>query len=142
MRLLLGVSLAANLAVAGVAVGALLRHGGPDRHGPPRSLGVVLYRALPEDDRRALRAENRDQRGERRLEQADALETMLGALRNEPFDPAPIMVVLQEQGEATRARHLDVQQRVVALIAEMPGPERAAFADRIEDLANRHKPRN
>ena len=54
MRILLGVSLALNLAVAGLVVGASLRLIGPDGPPAPHTFGGALIRALPHDDRREI----------------------------------------------------------------------------------------
>ncbi|MEY8842984.1 periplasmic heavy metal sensor, partial [Cribrihabitans sp. XS_ASV171] len=116
MRLLLGVSLAVNLAVAGLAVGAVLRHGGPERDRGPRSLGVALYRALPDEDRQALRDAGRARYQERREAGAADLDAMLVALRSEPFDAEAVAVLLRGQVERTRSLHLGLQDRLVARV--------------------------
>ncbi len=137
MRLLLGVSLAVNLAVAGLAVGAVLRHGGPERDRGPHSLGVALYRALPDQDRQALRDAGRARHEERREARTEDLGAMLAALRREPFDPEAVSVLLRDQVERTRTMHLGLQEHLVTRVAEMSARDRAAYADRIEEIGLR-----
>ena len=62
MRVLLGVSLALNLAVIGLAVGASFRLLGPD--GPlPHTFGGALIRALPAEDRHEIGQRAREMLG-------------------------------------------------------------------------------
>ncbi len=57
VRWLLAGSLAMNLLVVGLAIGAVMRFGGPENaRRPPPSLVATLYRALPREDRQAVRS--------------------------------------------------------------------------------------
>lgn len=85
--MLLGLSLALNLAVLGLVAGALIRFGGPDgMHRPPRSLGAALYRELPREDRRALRAEIGAHGAGGLPREASAVPALIETLRASPFD--------------------------------------------------------
>lgn len=138
MRLLLAVSLAGNLAVLGLAAGAMLRHSAaPGAHTPPVSAGAALYRALPRDQRQVFRAEMRARSDVARDPQPTKAGGVITALRAQPFD-------LEDLSDAMRAetRRREVWQEAVrevwlARIAAMDDSARAAYADRLEELGNR-----
>lgn len=135
VRVLLVLSLALNLAVAGVVIGAMVT-GGP-RGGPARidmSLGP-LGRALSPQDRRAVVRDLREtgalggmDRGARR----QALAETVALLRAEPFAPDALARGFTSQrergGRVLEAGH----EALVAHIAAMTLEERAALADRLE----------
>ncbi|MBK6468197.1 MAG: periplasmic heavy metal sensor [Rhodobacter sp.] len=133
LRIALAVSVALNLAVAGLAVGALLRDG------PPHSradLGLgPLSEALTREDRRALRdgflQRHPDIRGDRKAMRAD-FAALLAVLRADPFDPAALDAALA----AIAQRNAELLSTGRDLVAErlkaMDSAERTAFADRLE----------
>lgn len=136
-RWLLITSLALNLAVAGVVIGAFVR-GGPDGHREGRvdlTLGPVVD-ALPDTDRRALRraimSSGRLGPESRRALRAD-FDQVLDLLRAPEFDEAALSEVLSRQ----RGRVAEVQDAALdALldrISAMDPATRAAFADRLEN---------
>jgi uncharacterized membrane protein len=136
LRIALAVSLALNLAVAGVVGGTLLAGVGHPPRPVVRDLGFGPFgQALSADDRAALRAafeaEAPDMRRMRREVRAD-LARLLAALRAEPFDAAALRAALEAQGAHARER-LDLGQRLLAdrLIA-MSVAERQAYADRLQ----------
>jgi hypothetical protein len=116
VRIALGISVALNLAVVGLVAGALLRDGDPrDRD----ALRREFVERAPEmrDVRRAMR---------------DDLETFLTVLRTEPFDPAALAVVMDNQ-DGRMARRIELgRDLLLDRLAAMPPEERAAFADRLE----------
>jgi uncharacterized membrane protein len=133
MRILLVLSLTANLLIVGLAAGAAWRHGG-ERGGRDFGFGP-LTEAMSFTDRKALRdaflEKHPDARAERRAMRAD-FEALIVALRAEPFDAAAV-----ESAVATIARRnaelLETGRNlVVAHLAAMTAEERAAFADRLE----------
>jgi len=137
LRILLGVSLALNLLVLGLALGAAIRFGGPDRGRPSTPLGVLLFHELPRADRRALREEHLGAREDRAAQRrADAAE-LDAALRAVPFDSARVAAFLVAQ--AARHRDLDRSMRAAWLrrVAQMTDAERAAYADRLAEAMER-----
>lgn len=137
VRVLLGVSLALNLAVAGLAVGAAIRFGGPEKMRGPQPLGAMLYRELPRQDRRALRDDNFGSRAERvERRRADNAE-LDAALRAVPFDPERVAAFLDEQA----SRHHDLEQAMrkawLLRVEGMSLSERAAYADRLAEVMAR-----
>ena len=139
LRIVLGVSLALNLAVAGLALGAAIRFGGPDRARPPLPLGAVLYRELPREDRRALRDDRlgtRPERAERRRAEAAQLDA---ALRAVPFDPTSIEAFLEAQSRQRNALEQALRAAWLTRVSEMSDTARAAYADRLAEAMARHE---
>ena len=135
LRWLLIVSLALNLLVAGLVVGALARHGGPGGRPRPAELSLGPFaRALEPEDRRAvLRSlgDRPDLRPPGREERAAHFAEVVAALRAEPFDQPRAAAALAEQSERVAAVEQAVQEALLARLAAMTPAERAAFADRL-----------
>ncbi len=141
IRLALAVSVALNLAVAGL-IGGLWLHDGPEGHGDiVRELGFGPFdEALRPEDRDVLKAKVRDHQAElktaRRNMQADAA-AILAALRTDPFQPLALDAALkgQEQHLADRLKFGNslIQDFLVAL----PQADRLEFADRLENHLRR-----
>lgn len=143
LRLVLVLSLALNLAVLGLAVGAWLRFGpGGHGHGHVESVGAELVRALPRADRRALR-EAMHGGPEGRRPPAAALADIDAALRARPFDAAALLALLTAQAAERAAWQDAVQAAWLERIAAMSDAERAAYADRLQaavaDRRERHR---
>ena len=143
MRVVLVVSLALNLLVAGATVGMVLR-GGP----PPvavRDLGFGPFTAalLPED-RAALRRDwlaRSDGAGDGRRAMRADMHALLGVLRAEPFDPEALHVILERGAERTSGRLELGLSLIEGRVKALSTAERLAFADRLEREL-RHGPRN
>jgi uncharacterized membrane protein len=141
-RLLLLVSLAANLLVIGIILGALIgRDGGDRRHGPPRDLASTVYlRALPDDQRAAFEdalAESRAERATRRAKIAAELAATLDVLRTEPFVPARLTERIAHQRGAIADRSNIGDQLFVERIAAMTAAQRQDYADALERMLRR-----
>ncbi|WP_158585607.1 periplasmic heavy metal sensor [Pseudooceanicola sediminis] len=140
VRVLLFVSLAANLAVAGIVVGAFLKH--PPMEGPPRAdrIGGIFSYALTHEDRREIGREmmreiraNRPERGAVKAE----FQRILTALRSDPYDSTALRASLQNQLQEAMRRQDIGQKLLVERISQMSRKERMAFADRLEEAVNR-----
>lgn len=149
LRIVLGVSLALNFLVLGLAGGAMLRFGGPDgMRPPPRSIGAILFRELPRADRRALWSGSKNIHADRYARQkADAL--VLGAaLRVSPFDEAAVATLLGEHAMRRAGLYGSLQQAWLTRVSAMSEAERGAYADRLETaldrswIGRRHKERH
>ncbi|MDQ2065669.1 periplasmic heavy metal sensor [Xinfangfangia sp. CPCC 101601] len=135
LRIALAISLALNVAVAGVVGGVMLRDGPPQRGSRDFGLGP-LSEVLDREDRRALRkafvaqhSEFRDQRHEAQAEFAAVVQ----ALRAEPFDANALDAALAAVASRNQ-RLIDSGRLLVAgHLAQMSATERAAFADRLEE---------
>ena len=134
------VSLALNLLVVGVVLGALVSGGGKHRGdrdaGPARGfIGEPFLRALPQEDRRALARNFRDNPGsiqETRQALAERVEGFLGALRAEPFDLDVAAGYLSEQRALIVDRQKLGERLLLERFAAMSAEERSAYADRLE----------
>lgn len=141
LRLVLALSLAANLAVLGVVAGTLLAQEG--RPGPPqvRDIGFGPFAAaLSPADRealgRAFREAAPDLHGMRR-EMREEVGALLQALRTDPLDEPALRLAIAAQDARGRVR-LDLGQRLLAdRLVAMTLDERAAFADRLEEILAR-----
>lgn len=142
VKVLLAVSLALNLGVAGLAAGAWLGHekGGGSR----RDSGLgPLASAMTREDWRAMRpawvSRNPDLgRGEAAL-RAD-YDPLLAALRTEPFEVAALHEALTRISESN-ARRLSAAREVIGgYLASLDEGARMAYADRLEAALNRAKP--
>ena len=146
MRLLLGLSLALNLLVAGVVVGAIARHDDPRREASVRDPGGAPYlRALAREDRVALERQLRADMGPPRAAiaalRADFAEA-LRLLRTEPFDADAFAATLDRQRGRFAERAMRGDRLFVERLAQMPPERRAAVADRIEEGLRRFRDRD
>lgn len=142
LKIALAISVALNLAVAGLAFGAWL-HGGPWRGmGHDMSLGP-FSEALSPEDRQALRqavfADRDAVRAGRDAARAE-FARLLAALRADPYDPASTDAALAAIVTRTAGRLEKGQALLQARIEEMSPDDRRAFADRLETALN-HGPR-
>ncbi|WP_252737521.1 periplasmic heavy metal sensor [Citreicella sp. C3M06] len=146
MRALLFGSLALNVAVLGVGLGAVLLR--PDDHRAPRGRDYAFaYTGAFSDQQRQdfgrkLRGtfDKRPERGGPPDMLANYHEA-LGLLRDDPFDPVAFGAAVGRQDQKAEARQALGREMMVAFIAELPPAERAAYADRLEaritDMAQR-----
>lgn len=136
LKIALAISLALNLAVAGVVGGAMLKGGGGHHGDMVRDLDFGPFtQAFDPNDRVALRDRFLDRvpefRAARREMRAD-FTAVLAALRADPFDAAALGAALSGQSERA-AKNLAIGQALVAdHIAAMTPQARKAFADRLE----------
>lgn len=142
MRLALALSLAVNLGVAGVLIGAALRPPPPERVAAmARSAGLGAWgpaferedrAALRRADQRARRTERPADRGADRAERARHAQDLAKALRADPFDPAAVRQIntrILAQGQARAAYGLDL---VVDYVTTLDRPARLRMAERLE----------
>lgn len=147
MRWALVVSLAVNLLVAGLVIGAVVS-GPPERSGANRNRDMSLpyTRALDRDDQRAVR---RTMLRDLRAQSDDGgpiadYRQALRLLRAEPFDAAAFMALQERQASRARDRFAVGQRALTAHLQDMTPAERAAYATRLEGeiarLAERLRP--
>lgn len=132
------VSVALNLAIAGVVVGAILR-------GPPQRIVRELdfgpfTEALSPEDREALihdffrvapmkRATMLDMRRD--------FDAIVAVLRTSPFDRDAMDHAMQRMGERLHSRLVIGQSLLLDRVAAMSDQDRRAFADRLVERARR-----
>jgi uncharacterized membrane protein len=134
VKIALAVSVALNLAVAGLAAGAWLRDG--PRGGMPRDMSFGPFsEALDDADRKSIRRSLLERVGEFREQRRAAkaeFEALLVALRAEPFDPAAMQSALAAI-EARNSERLELGRSLIETrLIEMSPEARRAFADRLE----------
>jgi len=135
LRIALVVSLGLNLAVAGLAVGMLVRG---HAAGPPGrvdfSLGP-LGRALTEKDRAAVAREFRS-RGDVRppgpRDRRQDLRELVAVLTAEPLDRDALERILERSRDRGRRAMEAGQSALIARIAEMTPTERIVLAERLK----------
>ena len=143
-RVLLAVSLGLNLLVIGIVVGASTNHG-KWRHDGPRGAisGGPLTQALSPQDRRAIRRAIRAEQPEMvdaRAARAAGMDAVLAEMRRVPFDPAALAGEIDASRAGMRAQIELGQAMLVKRLADMSDAERAAFADRIEEIRRHRRP--
>jgi uncharacterized membrane protein len=134
VKIALAVSVALNLSVAGLAIGAWM--GGGGHRDMPREMSFGPFSAALDDgDRRAIRRALLDRMGEFRGARAEAraeFETLLATLRADPFDPEAMKAALAAI-EARNAERLELGRSLIETrLIEMSTEARRAFADRLE----------
>jgi uncharacterized membrane protein len=142
IKVVLFVSLALNLAVAGLAIGAALRHDAIRDRASVRSdqFGGPYTGALSREDRRAIWREMRAMQAEGQPTRADIradFDAVVQALRATPYDPAAVQVIVERQFHAGLERQQIGQELLLQRIAGMDAAARAAFADRLEERLER-----
>lgn len=142
MRILLVLSLALNLAVIGLIVGAGVSGRFGDR--PPRSfdfgLGPVA-RALESDERRAIGRELRRDGALRGYDMRQGANDMVAALRAEPFEPETLRELMALQAAHVGQLQRSAQDALLDQITAMTPERRAAFAEKLEQELQRGRTR-
>lgn len=138
-RIVLVLSLALNVLLAGAIIGALASGKG----GTPRSYDLQIgpfaqvlsqeqRRALGRDLRRAIR-----ESGLRRPQQRGAMTELVTLLESETFDPVAFEdIVRSEQTRLNEMRGLAVTV-LGAYLSDLPQSERAAIAEGLQEQASR-----
>lgn len=148
-RALLFGSLALNLAVVGIGLGAVLLRPDDDRR-PPRGRDYAFgyTGAFTEQQRHEFgdmlrgsfdKRSGRDGAPELLADYHEAL----GLLRQTPFDRAAFETAVTRQDQRAEARQALGREMMVGFIAGFSADERAAYADRLEtritDMADRFR---
>lgn len=143
MRLLLFGSLAVNLLIAGLVLGAISLRGDDDRRhlrGARDLAPFPFIIAMEPEDRRALverfREESRPHRADR-SEMRERLQTFLAALRADEFDVAIVQGLLEGERQRGRARQEAGQGVLIDYFQSMTVDQRRAYADRLERILKR-----
>ena len=148
VKIVLVLSLAFNLLIVGIAAGGFAgkdrkggHRGGPDRISVPGDLAPRAFiAAIPMEDRHDLATAFRDRvRPEegRREELRARVQSLLVALRAEPFDPTAISVLMMEQRSAILERQEKGQAVFLEYLTDLSAEERLAFAEKLEKSIRR-----
>ena len=139
MRIALVVSVALNLAVAGLALGFVVR--GHDA-GPPRgfdmSLGPVA-RALSPEDRAAIRETLKSSRvsSNRRGGRDADLAALIAALTRNPYDPEETTRAITAPAARVNGIQAAAAAALADRVAQMTEADRKAFAARLAESSRR-----
>lgn len=136
LRLVLLISLAANILVLGAVVGHFLRDDPKGRVPRVDRIEAPMTFALSQKDRReigdALRREYRQNRPTREEIQSQ-YRGIIAALRADPFDPAAVAEGFARQRQATQSRIEIGHDLLLQHLTTMSAADRKAFADRLEE---------
>lgn len=145
-KVLLFVSLAVNLLIAGIVIGAVVRHGDVFRQEGPKALPMRQFGygpfgdALTRPERRALARSVRQHSDELKFDRTAFRKDMgklLGALRAPQFDRAVAESILADQQQKLFERQVVGRKILLDQIEAMTPAERKAYADRLERLLRR-----
>lgn len=150
MRALLIVSLSFNLLVLGLVAGAKWggdRDHGFDARGPNRGairdLGFApLAGALNREDRRLIGKALREGSGsfaDHRKVLAVEFQSMLAALRADPFDPDMLRALMGQQSERLSQRGQIMRSTLIDRLSQMSDEDRHALADRVEKSVRKRR---
>ncbi|MGX9357214.1 periplasmic heavy metal sensor [Roseobacteraceae bacterium S113] len=141
-------SLALNLIVAGLVIGAVSQGGPGKGPGMGRDGGATPFaRALDKDDRRAvgreIRRSLRDGAGGAQMEaRRQGQSEALALLRAEEFDSDAFATVMARQADFTKTLAQTGSSVLSRHLGQMSYEERLDYADRVEEqLKKRRKPR-
>lgn len=139
-KILLGVSLAINLAVIGLVAGATLRKG-PERSsrgGGHANYAMPYIQALPRAERRAIfEASHPKHNGASRAERRALYQQVMDILRADEFDRSAVEAVLVMQTKVTLSGQSGAQAKWLNRIEKMDVQERRVYADAVEEVLKR-----
>ncbi|MEZ5716326.1 MAG: periplasmic heavy metal sensor [Paracoccaceae bacterium] len=145
VKIALFLSLALNLLVAGLVLGAVVHHRS-DRDGRPPRLdrgGGPMTAALSLSDRRAIGMALREAAHENRPTRADLqaeYRAVVTALKARPFDPQAVKTALEGQAQVLTRRAELGQALLLDRLQAMSDSERAAYAERLEEVLENGPP--
>jgi uncharacterized membrane protein len=133
MKLLLILSLAANVVIAGVVIGYSF-HDQPER-GSERVINWIIE-MVPDERRDLARAHfagTREQIETARAERITHLPAVVAAMQAEPFDPAALGQALETMFDRRNSGRAILREHLITLLGQLTPAERAAFAARFEE---------
>lgn len=137
-RTILVLSLALNLAVAGLFVGAATS--GRWKGGPPPKFEVgfgPIGRALAHDEKRDIRRGLIRDQVLRDLNLRAGMTDIVTVLQTTPFDEDRLRALLDTQRERTQGLQIFIQDGLMDVIREMTPERRAEFAEQVTDEITR-----
>ncbi len=142
MKLLLILSLTANVLVIGLVAGRELR--GDDRRGGTERAVRSIVEMVP-DDRRAMAeahfADLGESIGAAEGDRGALMDGILAAIRADPYQPAAAQQAMAAYWASRSERWEVLRERTASLLAELTPEERAVFADNYEKRMNRWRER-
>lgn len=139
-KLLLILSLAANVAVAGLVIGHSLRGEAEPPRGTDRVIEMIVG-LMPEQRRVqavAYFADAQDEIAAARAERMERLEEVVTVMRAEPYDPRALLASLDAMFDRRYSGRAVIRERLATLLAELTADERAVFAERFAERLSDH----
>lgn len=133
MKVLLVVSLAVNVVVAGLFAGYLMK-GGRDGAGPSRQVQWII-KLVPESRRDETREHFRGIRDDMRaasIRRVEHLAEIVAAIRAEPYSDEVMREALSTWRDASMNRRVVVHDRLASLIGGFNAADRSEFADNLD----------
>lgn len=142
VKILLGLSLAGNLAIVGLVAGFMLRGGPSGARVPAMGYAMPYVLALPRDLRRDVFTQMRadDSLPDRRSRRAE-YRNMVAALQASPFDEAAVRAVLDRQSDGASRVQRAAQEAWIKAVSGLSDAERVEYTKRMEEAVNRRGPR-
>ena len=141
VKVLLGLSLALNLAVVGLVAGVATRFKDAPRGAGMFNYGVPYIRALPPEDRRAiggnLRAQAEAGQVTRRSDRRAQFQKMIVLLQSEPWDEGAAVQVLQAQSASAQALQSAAQKAWLETVSAYSVDQRKAYAEQLSMMLER-----
>lgn len=137
VKLLLILSLAANIAVVGLILGHGMR--GKEQVAGNRQVHWIV-KLMPEDRREFVEKMFDERRDELRATSANRrrdMRALVTALRAEPFSPETVVSEMRKRRESRDSRNEIIQSTLVEVLTALTPVERAAFADNLEEQLKR-----
>lgn len=139
-RWLLIFSLLFNTLVIGLIIGASFKfHGGKEslRAMRPHAAPMVLMRAFRHEERKDF-GENMRKRSKNETPHS-RLEDVIAALRNSDTEDTMLKFLLETELSRSSHRQQGAHELIVDKIMSMTAPERATYADRIENILTKRE---
>lgn len=141
-KMLLILSLAANVVIIGLFAGHLMKSE-PSARGPDNQIRWII-RLVPEAQRDATKAHFREIRDDVRaayMQRGDHLTLIADAIRVQPFSVEGLEAALQARRDGAQARQEIVQTHLVSLLESFSPAERAEFASNLDGFLAQLKER-
>ncbi|EBA16683.1 hypothetical protein RSK20926_02724 [Roseobacter sp. SK209-2-6] len=135
LKVLLGVSLALNLAVAGIAIGSAWRYKDfsyKHKNGAAL-LGYLIMGDLDRETKREWRRKTLDRHGAVFGKRHSAMAEILRLIEAEPFDPEAVRSALRSDADGIHGFMLANHEQWVARLSDMSVEERAALTERFRE---------
>ncbi|MEO9515555.1 MAG: periplasmic heavy metal sensor [Paracoccaceae bacterium] len=141
VKVLLGVSLASNLAIIGLVAGALSRSPRHSDGGGAARYAMPYVIALTREDRRSVFQAMRNGASEGQLpareERRKLYEEMLSVIETEPLDLEKVQSILERQTQTALFAQEAAQTAWLDLISTFDPAEREVYADRVRNVLTR-----
>lgn len=136
MKLVLVLSLAANLAVAGVVIGHELRSDDKERGDWTKRAVAWIIELVPEDQRNLARARFEgvtDEIKAARARRHGYLPAVVAAMQADPFDAAALDEALDRMFDGPESGRQILRAHLIGLLDALPPADRAIFARKFRE---------